>query len=432
VRITSVTVLNGDADPRPDGPVRWAVAGVLVLASVVTTVILVVRHPGVLVTLLPATDMQEVHADFDTFWHSAVALTGGPVWGADIYDTPAKLTNLNPPFLTLLFTPFVALDPLTAYRVFALVTLLMVVAAVLAVARELRLAAWVTAAVTVAVLASSPLHGTLVLGQVYPLLLVGLAAGWVAERRGRPVLAAVLFGVTVALKPSLAPLLLLAAAQRRWMPFRAGILSATAATLLGVLVAGPSNAGVWLRIALSEPVPDVADNASLPGLAVRLGVPTVWGTALGAAVLVGTLIWCGRNRDRIDPAGTAPWAVIAAGLLFSPISWHNYLLLLWPGVLVLIALGRGAAAAVALAVAIIPVSWNASWPPEGFGGDLGRSLYCAVLIGYWIVLMRSATASPGSPAAPNGGAPVLTERTNGTFVRLGWTKEPFVAVRARG
>jgi hypothetical protein len=37
--------------------------------------------------------MHELHVDFDTFWNSAVALTQG----ADIYDTPAKLTNLNHP-----------------------------------------------------------------------------------------------------------------------------------------------------------------------------------------------------------------------------------------------------------------------------------------------------------------------------------------------
>jgi alpha-1,2-mannosyltransferase len=365
---------------------RWWVATVVVLASVVTAVVLHVRHPDALVTLLPSTDMRELHVDFDTFWHSAVAL----VHGADIYDTPAKLTNLNPPLLTVLITPFTGLDALTAYRIFATLTLIMVVGAVLAVAAELRLRRGVTAAVLVTVLASSPLHGTLVLGQIYPVLLVGLVGGWIAQRRGRPLLAAVLFGITVALKPSLAPLLLLPAVLRHWGPLRAGLAAATGATLLGVLVAGPSSGVEWLKIAFSEPVPDTVDNASLPGLAVRFGIPAVFGMLAGVAVLAGTLTWIGRNRNRVDPAGTVPFAVLAAGLLCSPISWHNYLMLLWPGILMLIPLGRGAAATMALAVTVVPVSWNADWPPEGLVADLGRSLYCVILLGYWLVLLSSA------------------------------------------
>ncbi len=383
---------------------RRAVAALLVVAALVTAVALHVRHPDALVTLLPAPDMYELHVDFDTFWQSAVALTRGE----DIYDTPAKFTNLNPPLLTALLTPLAVLDVVTAYRVFVVVTLLMVVGAVVAVARELRLPRSTTTAIVLTVLASSPLHGTLLLGQIYPLLLVGLVAGWIAERRGRPVLAAALFGITVALKPSLAPLLLLPAVQRRWVPLRAGLAAAAIATLLGVFVAGPSSGVRWLRIAVTEPVPDTVDNASLPGLAIRLGVPTLLGTLLGAAVLVGTLVWCGRNRDRIDPAGTAPFAVLAAGLLLSPIAWHNYLMLLWPGVLVLITLGRGAVAAVLLAVTVIPVSWNAEWPPDS--GHVGKSLYCVVLLAYWAFLTSAArssgSSSSGSP--PSGSGPSIS------------------------
>lgn len=393
------------SDPRTARPAPTTVAAALVvLASLVTTVVLHVRHPDALVTLLPLTDMRDLHVDFDTFWHSAVALTQG----ADIYDTPAKLTNLNPPLLTVLLVPFAGLDALTAYRIFAVLTAVLVLASVVAVARELRLGTGVTVAATLVVLASSPLHGTLVLGQIYPLLLVALVAGWIAERRGRPVLAAVCYGVAVALKPSLAPLLLLPAVQRRWVPLRAGIASAAVATLAGVLVAGPSSAIEWLTIAFTEGVPDTVDNASLPGLAVRFGAPSVLGLVAGLAVLVGTLVWIGRHRDRIDPAGTAPWAVIAAGLLLSPIAWHNYLLLLLPGVLVLITLGRGALAAALLAVTLVPVSWNAIWPADPgpiaeIGSDLGRSLYWAVLVAYWAALLSAASLR--RPVSVTGDAP---------------------------
>ena len=379
---------------------RHVAVGLFVLACVAVAVALQVAFPPGLVALLPSPDMHELHPDFDTFRASAVAL----VQGGDIYDTPAKLRNLNPPLLAVLLTPFALLDALPAYRLFVALTLLLVVGSVLVVARELRLTAPVTAVVVLVVLASSPLHGTLLLGQIYGLLLVGLVAGWVAERRGHPLLAAACFGVTVALKPSLAPLLLLAPALRRWRPAATGFGAAAGATLVGVLVAGPASGVAWLRIGLTEPVPDTADNASLPGLAVRLGLPSAVGTLLGLAVLVGTLVVLGRRRRQVDPAGTAPWAVLAAGLLMSPIAWHNYLMLLWPGLLLLLARGgqesrhstphRPGRAAVLLAVALIPVSWNALWP-AGEGWALpGRALYCAVLLAYWWVLLASSLSEP--------------------------------------
>src|ERR1700749_2296997 len=130
----------------------------------------------------------------------------------------------------------------------------MVIGSLLLVARELRLRPVPVVFVVAAVLASSPLHGALVLGQIYPVLLVGLVAGWLAERRGRPVLAAVLFGITVSLKPSLAPILLLYAAQRRGAPVRGGGGPAVVASLGGVVVCGPASGLAWLRIAFSSPV----------------------------------------------------------------------------------------------------------------------------------------------------------------------------------
>ncbi|MFJ2667309.1 glycosyltransferase family 87 protein [Nocardia fluminea] len=390
---------NATQSSRITAAIRVA-AGLLVLASIVE-VMRRLSNPYPLVAPLVSNDVYEVHVDFDTFWNSALALTHG----TDIYETPAKLSNLNPPLVSTLLTPFAALDVVTAYRIFVALSLLMMLGSVWAVCSELRLRPAVTALAMLAVLASSPLYGTLMLGQIYPMLLVGLVAGWIAQRRGRPVLASVLFGIVVALKPSLAPLLLLAAVQRQWLPFKAGIAGAAVASLIGALVAGPSSAGDWLRIAFSAPVPGWVDNASLPGLAVRFGLPSEIGTVLGLAVLTGTLWWCGRHRDRIDPGGTALWAVLAAALLFSPIAWHNYLMLLWPGVLTLIVLGRGEITAIALAVPVFPVSFDVELPPHSsVTAAVARSFYCAVLVGYWVVLVRGSTLSAPGFSRSSGSA----------------------------
>lgn len=372
------------------------VAAGLVTASVVATVWLSLTHP-LLAAVIPLPDVPQNHVDFDTFWNSAVAL----LHGRDIYATPAKLTNLNPPLLTVLLAPFGLLDALTGYHIWVVLVLVLVFGSMGAVARELRLRPGVTALALLGVLASSSLHGTLVLGQIYPLLLAGLVAGWIADRHGRPVLAAVLFGVVVALKPSLAPILLLLAVQRRWVSLRAGVVAATSATLLGVLVCGPSSGVEWLHIAFAAPVPNTVDNASLPGLAVRFGLPSSVGQVAGMAVLAGTLMWVGRHRHRLPLTGTALFTVVAAGLLCSPIAWHNYGMLLFPGVFTLIALHRGAAASAMLALAAVPVSWNAPDAPGGLLGMVGGSLYLAILVGYWIVLAGSAslTVAPAEPPA---------------------------------
>lgn len=286
----AVTVAAPAGTPTP----RWAsaardrvhrlarpVAPVVAVAALVTAALLFVLGGPPLLRWIPATDIARMHVDFDTFRASAYALLQHGPGSAAIYDTGARLHNLNPPLLSVLLAPLALLDPVTGYRLLTALSVLLVAGSVLLVCRELRLGRrWTTGALLV-VLASSPLHGTLLLGQIYPLLLAGLTAGWVAERRGHPLLAAVCYGVTVALKPSLAPVLLLPAVQARRRPFLAGIAAATVATLVGVAVAGWPTAFQWLTMALAEPVGPTPDNASLPGQALRWGIPTVVGTLVG-------------------------------------------------------------------------------------------------------------------------------------------------------
>lgn len=93
-------------------------------------------------------------------------------------------SSANPPFWTLLISPLGLLEPLTAYRCFVVLTVLASVISLAWMAAELRLrAGWAAVGVGMLLL-SSPLLGTLALGQMYPLLALGLVAAWVADRRG--------------------------------------------------------------------------------------------------------------------------------------------------------------------------------------------------------------------------------------------------------
>jgi hypothetical protein len=356
-----------------------------------------------------STDAMAVHGDFDTFWRSARAFLEGRA----VYATGAELENLNPPFWVLLISPLGLLEPLVAYRFFALITLSVTVAYLAWMAGELRLRpAWAVAGVAM-LLFSSPLLATLALGQIYPFLALGLVAAWVADRRGQPTISGGALGLVVALKPSLAPVLLWPLARRRWGTVVAALVSGAAATLVGAVVVGFGATLDWLRLLSGSSASPYWDNASLPGAAARLftdnpyaeHVATLSWTvlvayALGIAAVAVTAAGVRRG------AGAGLWALVAAALLASPIAWHNYLVLVGPGILLLLARGWAAPAFLLLALQTIPGQWPLLWNQQGtVAATLALTLYLYVLLAHWLVLLLAAKepTSVPEPALEAGG-----------------------------
>ena len=286
----------------------------------------------------------------------------------------SSLVNLNPPVWTVLISPLGLLEPLTAYRVFVLISLVIVVAYLAWTVEELRLRPGWTAVGVVMLFLSSPLLATLALGQVYPVLALGLVAAWVADRRERQEVSGAALGLVVALKPSLLPVLLWPLVRRRWRALVAAVVSGAVATLVGVVVLGPGATLDYIGVLRDRSVSAYWDNASLPSAAARLftenpyaqNVATLpWmvpvGYALGIAAIVLTAM-----RVRHGPE-VGLWVLVAASLLASPIAWHNYLVLLGPGILLLLARGMAAPAFLLLALQSIPAQWPLHLEREGHG-----------------------------------------------------------------
>jgi alpha-1,2-mannosyltransferase len=347
-----------------------------------------------------STDAMYVHVDFHTFWHSAVAL----LEGRDVYDTDARLENLNPPFWILLISPLGLLEPLLAYRIFALITLGTTVGYLIWMANEVRLRSWWAVVAVVMLLISSPLLATLALGQIYPVLALGLVAAWIADHRDRSVLSGTSLGLVVALKPSLIPVLLWPLVRRRWKAFGAALASGAVATLVGAVVVGPGATLDWLRL-LSDQVPSPYwDNASLPGAAARLF------TQNGFAAHIATLPWTipvayalGIGAIAITAARAGSevglWALIAASLLAAPIAWHNYLVLLGPAILLLLARGHAAPAFLLLALQSVPGQWPLLWSErDTVVASLALTLYLCILIAHWLILLSAGNEPSGVPA----------------------------------
>jgi alpha-1,2-mannosyltransferase len=346
-----------------------------------------------------STESMAVHADFDSFWRSARAM----LQGQDIYDTGVELVNLNPPVWTVLISPLGLLGPLTAYRVFVLFSLAVTIGYLVWTVEELRLRPGWTAVGVVMLLLSSPLLSTLALGQVYPVLALGLVASWMADRRGRQEVSGAALGLVVALKPSLLPVLLWPLVRRRWRALVAAFVAGGLATLVGVLVLGPGTTLDYFGVLRDRSVSPYWDNASLPAAAARLftensyaqNVATLpWmvpvGYALGiAAVLLSAI------RVRHGPE-VGLWVLVAASLLASPIAWHNYLVLLGPGILLLLARGMAAPAFLLLALQAIPAQWPLLWNERGtVVASLALTLYLFVLLAHWLALL-AATREPST------------------------------------
>jgi alpha-1,2-mannosyltransferase len=352
-----------------------------------------------------ATGSMQIHVDFDSFWRSARAM----LEGQDIYDTGVRLVNLNPPVWTAIISPLGLLEPLTAYRVFVLISLVIVVAYLAWTVEELRLRPGWTAVGVLMLLLSSPLLATLALGQVYPVLTLGLVAAWVADRRERDEVSGAALGLVVALKPSLLPVLLWPLARQRWRALVSALVSGAVVTLIGVVILGPGATLDYIGVLRDRSVSAYWDNASIPSAAARLftenpyaqNVATLpWmipvGYALGIAAIALTAM-----RVRHGPE-VGLWVLVAASLLASPIAWHNYLVLLGPGVLLLLARGMAAPAFLLLALQSIPAQWPLIWNQRGtVVASLAMTLYLYILIAHWLALL-AATREPAGAREGTG------------------------------
>lgn len=258
----------------------------------------------------------------------------------------------------------------------------------------------------------APLLGTLAIGQMYPILTLGLVAAWSFERRGKGTASGVALGLVVAAKPSLAPILLWPLVRKRWGTFAAALASGAAATVFGAVAAGPGAFFEWLEIAGDTRLDGLWDNASLPGAASRMfrenefaeplaTFPGALATAtlLGLAVIVSTAFLTRRNPH------TALWAIAAASLLASPIAWHNYLVLLAPGVLLLLARGRAPLALALISLGLIPQAWTILWQDADTPlATLALTLYTFILGAHWLAFAagRPSKAHEKDPAHSAG------------------------------
>lgn len=210
-----------------------------------------------------------------------------------------------PPFALLAFLPFSALGWRQAVATWLAVSVALLLAAFVWIARAARLPAAAALAVAAIALASEPLENSMGLGQINQLVLALLALFVWALTSGRAALAGVALGVSTALRLHPALFIGWLAWRAQWRALVVACVTAVACTALAVVAVGwPATVQYATRVAPQygyASVPGQLGNLSLPGWLVATGhglapaIPlSAWRTlaafaalaVLGAAALV--------------------------------------------------------------------------------------------------------------------------------------------------
>lgn len=277
---------------------------------------------------------QDSLRDFGTFYESGrAALDGRNPY--EIHEHSYRVTikhfdganpNLNPPASLLVFAPMSLFEPHATLQAVCWGSLILFLAVLLALNRIYRppgghwLVLWA--------MSMPGFWGTVMLGQIYVLLLAAVAAAWVLQDRGRLAWAGLLIGAMAAFKTNFLvwPVLLLIAGH--WRTAIPALGSFAVLSALPVLLFGVHVYSQWIEMVVNDDPSRIlwVTNMSVIAYASRLGLPLA-GTLIAGAILLGLAWWAWRSRPGIRDTGLI--ATIAS-LLASPVAWIHYGLFLLP------------------------------------------------------------------------------------------------------
>jgi hypothetical protein len=153
-----------------------------------------------------------------------------------------------------------------------------------------------------------------------------MAGAWLLMRRGNLLMAGVLIGLIIAVKPNYALVALLLLAAGHYRPALTAGATAGLVSLVPLVIDGPGIYKQWLQLTMAFDGYTWTSNASMVALAERLQVPPA-GEIAGVLLTMTLVVFARRLRPGpLDASALGIMAVILVG----PVSWAGYTLLLVP------------------------------------------------------------------------------------------------------
>lgn len=289
--------------------------------------------------------------------------------GGSVYSDPWFL--LTPSGL-LAMLPFGLVGPGVGFAVWNTVSICAVAVGIVCSLRFVGspLTGPAAAGTTLVVCLSESLTSTLLLGNLNNSLLFALGAGFLlADLRGRTVLAGVLLGLSLAVKPVLVLLLLMPLLRRRWQTLGWAVAIPLCLNVLGLALL-PSASDFF-----SVTVPHLLEgrrgwNNSLWGMGLTYELPG-WSIAASRVlvlVLVGIAVWrLRRVEDEVLRSATTYGVLVLGTFLVSSLSQAYYSLLLVPLLITVVRAGSAVRTPAAW-VAVYLFAAQDSWTPDRHPG----------------------------------------------------------------
>jgi hypothetical protein len=236
--------------------------------------------------------------------------------------------NLNPPISVLIFKQIASVDPFTSINIWRILSILLFIISIVILHRTYKLTGNKGVIRTVWVVAMAGFWHTIQLGQLYCLLLLLVVLTYVFLKKEQDILAGLMLGLLIAIKPNFVFWAFLLLGARRWKTFLTAGFTGLCVSLIPIPFYGVEIYSQWLEASrINTPALLLfPGNNSLQGLTARILHPE-FGLIIGAFLSLATLWHVFKNRPAVTEINA--YGIIIS-LLISPIAWTGYTLLTMP------------------------------------------------------------------------------------------------------
>lgn len=294
----------------------------------------------ILINLLPFKDGRNDLMDFGSFYASGLKSQSGEnpydpdseyIFEINFSQVGAggKMMNLNPPISVIIFEFLSHFDPHRSLVIWQITSAIIYAGIIFLLTITYRQDSRPMIFLWAFTLAG--FWHTLVLGQIYILLLLFIVLGWILLQKANYVAAGMAIGLVVAIKPNfiLWPIFLLFSGY--YIVFILSVVCSLVVSLIPVIFYGTKIYTQWLEASALHPETIIMPgNSSILGLTTRFSNIYI-GIAMTVVMVCFLLFWSKRNTsNNMERTEYLSALGIIASLLASPISWTGYTILLLP------------------------------------------------------------------------------------------------------